>query len=200
LFRGCANGTARLVQVAAVVEAALPAVCREFDKALLDVAEAQVMQSESLDTGAVYDAAFRIEAVQPRMGSRVFSGIEHAGDLARGGACIRDQGVDQRGFSHAGLADQNAELPLQQWAQRPGILPGAEFQHPVADVAIRLQLLQRRLSRQIALVQYDKRCKFLVMRCDQTARQQLVAERGFGGNDDDELGDIGGDEFFAVDD
>ena len=36
------------------------------------------------------------------------------------------------------------------------------------------------------------------MRGNQAARQQFVVERGFGGDDDDKLGDVRGDEFFAV--
>ena len=105
---GFAQRAARFMRMVAVVEAALAEILREFDKALFDAAEAQVMQAECLHAGAVDQAAGSVQPVQARMGGGVLAGIQRAGNLARGGLRIRQQRVDQGGFAHAGLADQHA--------------------------------------------------------------------------------------------
>ena len=157
------------------------------------------MQAEGLHAGAVDQAAGVVEAVQARVGGGVFAGIQRAGDFARGGLRLGQQGVDEGGFAHAGLADQYAAVALQERTQSRYILLRAEFEHAVADGAVGFQPEARLRGGfgEVALVQYDQHLDLLVVRGDQAAREQLVAERGFGGDHDDDLRHVRGDELLA---
>ena len=109
------------------------------------------------------------------------------------------QRVDQRGFAHAGLADQHAGVAGQERPQRRYILLCAEFQHAIADGGIGGEPFARGCGRfgQVAFVQHDQHVELLVESRDQAACQQFVAERRFGGDHHDDLRDVRGDEFFA---
>ena len=155
-----------------------------------------MMQTEQLNAGTIDEVAVGIQVIQPRVGGGVFAGVEHSGYLARGCLCGRDERVDEGGFAHAGLPDQNAGVALQIRQQRRYILLGREFEYAVTDLSIGCELGAGSFDlRQIALVQNDEGLQFLVMRCEKATRQQFIVERGFGGNHDDDLGDVCGDEF-----
>lgn len=188
------------MRVAAIGEAALAEILSEFNKALFYPAQAQVVQAECLYTGAVDEVAVGVQVIQSRMGGGVFAGIECGGNLACGGLRIGDDGIDKGGFPHAGLSDQYASVALQVRQQCCHILFGGQLQYWVADSTIGGELRTRGCTtlRQITFVQYDEDVQILVVCSDQAARDQLVVERRFGGNNNDELCDIGGNDFLPV--
>ena len=144
--------------MAAVVKAALAEILREFHKALFYSAEAQVVQAEGLHAGAVDQAAGLVYPVQPRVSGGVLAGIQHCGDFAGDGVRVGQQRVDQRGFAHAGLADQHAGVAGKKWPQRGYILYCAEFQHAIADRGVGGEPFARGRggSGQVAFVQHDQ--------------------------------------------
>lgn len=72
-FNRAAYRATRFVQVVAVVEAALAAVRRELDESFFYSAEAQVVQAECLNAGAVDQAALVIQSVQACVGGGVLA-------------------------------------------------------------------------------------------------------------------------------
>ena len=199
-FRRClAYRAVWFVRVAAIGEAALAKVGAEFREASFYRGKIQMMQAEQLHAGAVDEVAVGVEVIQLGVGGGVFAGIEHGRDLACGGLCGGDERVDERGFTHAGLPDQHAGVALQKWQQRLYVLLGRKLQYTVADLSIGGELCACRFNlRQVALVQHDDDIQILVMSGEETARQQFIIERRLGGNDDDELRDVGGDEFLFI--
>ena len=196
IFRCFSYRAVRFVRVAAIGEAALAQVGQEFGEAFFYCGKIQMMQAEQLHAGAVDEVAVGVEVIQLGVGGGVLAGIEHGGDLACGGLRFGYEGVDERGFAHAGLPDQYAGVALQIGQQWRYVLLGGQFQYAVADGSVGRKLRARRFDlRQIALVQHDDDIQILVMSGEETARQQFVVERRLGGNDDDELRDVGGDEF-----
>lgn len=194
---GClAYRAVRFVRVAAIGEAAFTQVGQEFGEASFDCGEVQMVQSEQLYAGAVDEMAFGVQVVQAGVGGGVFSGIEYGGDLACGGKRVGDDGVDEGGFAHAGLADEHAGVALQIRQQRGHIFFGRKLEHAVADLCVGGELCACCGNlRQVAFVQHDDDAQLLVMSGEQAACQQFVVERGLGGDDDDELGDVGRDDF-----
>ena len=110
--------------MAAIGEAALAEIGQEFGEASFYCGKIQMMQAEQLYAGAVDEVAGGVQVIQLGVGGGVLAGIEHGGDFARGGERIGNEGVDEGGFTHAGLSDEYAGVALQVGQQRRYVLFG----------------------------------------------------------------------------
>ena len=109
---------------------------------------------------------------------------------------FRHKGVDQCRFAHAGLADENAGLARQMRSQRVGIGAGRKPKDRVTQSGKRRQhsFGARQEAGEVTFVEHDQRLQVLAFRGDEAAGDQFVRERRLGGDDDDDLCDIGGDQ------
>ena len=130
---------------------------------------------------------------------RVFSGIECLRNFASGGTGLGDQCIDQRRFAHAGLTDEHAGLARKPRTQIFCVVAGGEFDHGIAEAAEHRDTLAGlgQAFAQVGLVEQDQRLDFLAFRSEQGAGDQFVGEARFGGDDDDQLVDVGGDQLLA---
>ena len=69
-----------------------------------------MMQAEFLHPGGIYDPAVFIELIESRVGCGMPSGTECDGDPGSGAFRLRYKGIDKRGFAHARLTYENAEV------------------------------------------------------------------------------------------
>ena len=126
----------------------------------------------------------------------VLARVEGFGNLA--GRCIGagDQGIGQRRFAHPGLADENAGVAGEIGPQGVGIVMCAQPQHRVAERLVGGEGGRgvRHALGEVALVEHDQRFHVLAFGSDDAARDQLVGKRWLGGDDDDDLRDVGGDQ------
>src|SRR3569623_1436324 len=112
-FDGAENGAAGFADVEAIVEPALPQVRGEYGKGALEHAFGQVIKAEFLKTGGIDDGTVVVEPIQPRKSGGVLAAVERFRYLAHSCFRLRHLDVDQRGLSHAGLADEDGEIAGQ---------------------------------------------------------------------------------------
>jgi hypothetical protein len=126
--------------------------------------------------------------------------VEEARDFARGGAGVRNEGVDDRRLAHAGLSDEHRGLPGERCAQRTDVVAGAELDERVAGLRERREAFAQggRRRCEVGLVEDDQPAHRLPARCDQDAGDELVARARFAGDDHRDLGGVRGDQLPPV--
>lgn len=196
---GCAQGAVRFAVVPAVAEAAASEKGAEFAKGMFDFVAVEVAKAELLQAGRVDQVAFGVQMVKAGMGCGVLAGVEGSRDLPGGSAGLRYKSIDQGGFAHAGLADEDAGLALKEGAQVLGVVAGAQLENRIAKAGEYRQTLPGgwQAVGEIALVEDDEGGNILALRGSQSPCNELVGETGLGGHDENHLAHIGGDEFLA---
>ncbi len=179
-----------------IAEAALPQVGAKLDKAMLKRAAVNLGQAEFLQAGGIDEMAFGIEVVEAGVGRRVLAAGKCRRNLACDRAGLWQKGVDEGRFAHSRLPDQDAGVASEKGAELFRLMKRRQFQGAVTDAAKRLKLLSRHRQPvgQIAFVENDETGDFLVFRCQQGTVDKIDRKGRFGGDDDNELIDIGRNE------
>ena len=84
-----------------------------------------MVQAKFLQAGRVDQLAAVVQIVKTGVGGGVAAGIERGGNLAGAGGIETEQGVGQRRFAHAALAEQDGGFAGQQRLERIGIFQRA---------------------------------------------------------------------------
>lgn len=173
----------------------------EFDKIPRQFLPVNMIQAEFLHAGGVDNAAVPIHMVEPCMGSSMPAGIERDGNSGSSAFRSWNESVDQGGFTHAGLTYQNTEVTLQVGQKWRDTGPGADLQQGVAKVPVECERGGGSACgfSKVGLVEYDQRLDALVLGSGEAAVHQFFTEAGHGRHYNDYLGDIGSDEFLAID-
>ena len=171
----------------------------KFNESPRQIRAVNMMQTEFLHAGGIDQTAILIEVVEPRVGGGVTSGIECDGNLGSGAFCSRDQCIDEGRFAHARLSYQRAELALQIRQQRCDIRLGAELQQRITQFPVEQESSggNARGVSEVGLVEHDQCFDSLTFGGSEATVHQFFTEAGNSGYHDDDLGDVGGDQFFA---
>ncbi|CAM2158183.1 hypothetical protein PT2222_40182 [Paraburkholderia tropica] len=190
------NRAARLVQVMAVVEAAMREQRPELGERALQRAFGQVIQPELLETRRIDQRAAARQLVETRERRGMASAVERGGDLARGRFRVRNQQIHERRFAHARLAEQDRLMAVQMRGENRmrflRMLLLRHFEHRIAERAIALQSLARERQHgfQVDLVEQDDRREPVGLGGHERAPEQVFAEVRLGGEHDQQLVEI----------
>ncbi|MNT29869.1 hypothetical protein D3C72_1656320 [compost metagenome] len=166
-----------------------------------------MVQAEFLEAGRIDDGTVRaqfVELVQARKGRRVLARVERGRDFAHGDVRVRHQQVDQRRLAHARLADQDRRLARQQGRQGGhGMLGFGARRHFIDGIAhrgIRQQAFAGAFQRSghVRFVEDDARFDAGRVGRHQRARDQVVGKARLRRHDDEQLRQIGGQQFRFV--
>ena len=157
------------------------------------------MQAKLLHARRIDQIGARVEVIEPRMRRRMPARIERRRNLRRRGIGAGYQRIDDRRFPHAGLADQHADLSVERRPQRRYVLLGRQWNDAIAQAGVKRQAIhgRRAFSRQVELVQHDDQREPLILRRSNAAIQQLFVKTRHDGQHDDDLRNVGGNQFLA---
>ena len=184
--------------VAAVPETALPKIGAELDEGSLQCAGIEVSQPERLQTGTVDQPAFPAR-VKPGQGGGVASAAQCRGDFTDGRGGFGHEGVDERGFAHAGLADEQDTLALQPGFEHIRTEQGGQFDDWITERGKHGQTFTRgrQADGEIDLVERDERRDIFAFRRHEATRHEQIGKSRFGCDDDDNPAQVGGEPFLA---
>ncbi|VVO43453.1 hypothetical protein PS720_06159 [Pseudomonas fluorescens] len=181
----------------AIAEAAGADQVVEFDKARFHVAAADVAEAEFADTRGVDQLTAAGEVEQSRGGGGVSALAGQFRQWAHAGVDFRQQTVDQRGFTHARLADKHADTSVQLLLQlfHAIAVMRRHFQHWVAEGAVHRQQGVERwgvlLVNQVEFVQQQQRTNARVLGGDQVTVNQVGMGLGQRREHNDDHVDVG---------
>ncbi len=164
----------------------------------------QVLEAEFLQAGAVDQRAAGAgvigQLVEAGVGGGVLAAVERCRQFARRRRGAGHQGVGQGRLAHAGLADQYRAFAGQQRQQRRGVELGREFDDAAAQRGEGCQQLScgGQGGGKVALVEHDGGGEAFVFGGDQRARKQHVGEGWIGGDHQQQLRGVGGDQLLPV--
>lgn len=183
--------------VVAVAKTTLAEVGPKLAESVFDVLPVKVAETEFLQAWGVDQFTFGIEMVEGGVRGRVLAGIKCLRYFTGGRIGFRHQGVDQGRFTHAGLAYQHAGDTGERGPQVFGVFERRKFEDAIAEAGKDSKLFARRgyFVGQVAFVEDDEDFDLFAFGGDQGAGDQLVGKGGFGGDDDDQLVDVGGNQF-----
>jgi len=186
----------RLGQVAAVVVLAAAQIRLELHESALQHAFRQVVQAELLEARRIDDRRTARQPVQTGEGRGVLAGVERRGDLAHGDVGVRHQQVDERRLAHARLADEDRMLAGQQRLQHgQGVLRigfRRDLVYRIAERTVDGGAFARARQRllHVGLVENQMGLDPGRLGRDERARDQVVGEARFGGDDDEQARDV----------
>src|SRR3990167_758122 len=112
LFQGLEQCATVFAVMLAVAKAAVPEQLVKLDKAGLHIVAADMAEAEFANAGGVDQLAAAGEVEQPGGGGGVGACAGLLGERADAGVDARQQAVDQRGFTHPRLADEDADVAI----------------------------------------------------------------------------------------
>jgi hypothetical protein len=176
---------ARLAQMSAVVELAIPDERPKFDEAVLEVLRRHMVEPEFLQARRVDEVACCIEVIELCVRRGVASAAERLGQFRNARRGIRQQAVDDGRFSHSRLADEHADVAGETRTQRCNVELRRERQYAIAERAIWLKRSQRRRTRgQVHFVESDH-CVYLPCSAATVQRSSNSGWTGAGEHDHD---------------
>ncbi len=140
LYDGVAHGASGLVAMGAVVVAASGGEAEDVGEVVADFAFLHVEVAEAFDAGGVDDVAAMGQGVHFVVGGGVHAGAVAGGDGACAQAEVGQQGVDEGGLAHSGVAGEQGDAALDLLAQFVEALAlyGGDAQAGVADAGVEL--------------------------------------------------------------
>ena len=115
-FEGLEYGTARLMGMGAVGETTVFGEAEDLTEIAGDLLGFHVKGAKALDARGVDDPT-TAQRNHLREGSGVLTCVVRIGDLCRTQVRLWHQTIDQRGFSHATVAAEKADLSIEQGTQ-----------------------------------------------------------------------------------
>ena len=189
----------------AVAKAAGRGVFAELAETCGHLVRLDVPQAEFADAGRVDDGAVVVgQVVEPCRGGGMRTLAGGLGNFADAGLGVGEQGIDQRRLAHARLADEDAGVFLQPGFQIGDAFPvlDAGFDDGVAQPAVfveqGVQFAAGSRVQQIDLVEHDDGLDAQHLGGHQVAIHQARGEGRPRGGDDQDLVDVGGNDFLAA--
>ena len=180
----------------AIPEAARSDEGSELAEGIQQLPLVEVRQTKGLQARTIDELAAFVQTVHAGKGSGVFAAVEGFRDLPCRGLRFRNEGIGEGRLAHAGLPHEDAAMPKQAPAKGFHVGMRRQLEDVVTEAGKTGQGFAGRGQAvvQIGLVEDDQARDILAFGCTDAARQQFVAEAGFSGNDQHQLGHIGSDQ------